>query len=212
MAHPVYLCPLLIPFSGTMSFLAANAWPVGLLNIFEHDRANRLTFEDRYRGPYDKLLNYCFGNDFTFCVGLYPQPEESREDDPLVIFVVFHTPSDSPVLFLEAKDDSWAQKAALRFRADCHMRDRYNFMLSECSLPRLWGISVLGTSMRAYCGDTKEFHVCPEYTQHPRDWSHVLPSACLKREWETDILSQEGLDKMKEIVADVLTQVDTIVK
>jgi hypothetical protein len=82
------------------------------------------------------------------------------------------------------KDDTWAQKAAFRFRADHQMRSRYGFMLSECPLPRLWGISVLGTSMQTYCGDKEAFSVDPKATPHPRASSRVLPPAYLDGEWE----------------------------
>ncbi|TEB37923.1 hypothetical protein FA13DRAFT_712282 [Coprinellus micaceus] len=170
-----------------MSLLTSEAWPVGLLNIFEHNRDNHSTFENRYRGPYDKLLNYCFGDGFTFYVGLHNPPVESRDSvdsDTLVLFVVFHKKSDSPVFFLEVKDDTWAQKAAFRLRADHQMRSRYGFMLSECPLPRLWGISVLGNSMWTYCGDKEAFSVDPKATPHPRASSRVLPPAYLDGEWE----------------------------
>lgn len=50
-----------------------------------------------------------------------------------------------PVLIVEVKDDSWAQKAELRYRADKQMRDRYGLMLDDCPTPRLWGLSVLGS-------------------------------------------------------------------
>lgn len=42
-------------------FKTDNAWPAGLLTIFDHGRAKHSTFENRY---YDKLLNY-WGSPFT---------------------------------------------------------------------------------------------------------------------------------------------------
>ena len=37
--------------------------------------------------------------------------------------------------------------------ADKLMRDRYGLMLDNCPTPSLWGLSVLGTSARVYCGN-----------------------------------------------------------
>ena len=61
-----------------------NAWPAGLLTIFEHGRAKHSTF-----GPYDKLLNYCFGSGFTFYVALQrPPASDSRDTVDFVVFLV----------------------------------------------------------------------------------------------------------------------------
>ncbi|KAI9067803.1 hypothetical protein FKP32DRAFT_1699472 [Trametes sanguinea] len=48
-----------------MPFLADDAWPDGLRIIFDHARTRNATLQNRYYGPYDKLLNYCFGDSFT---------------------------------------------------------------------------------------------------------------------------------------------------
>lgn len=55
--------------------------------------------------------------------------------------------------------DSWAQKAASRYCADGCMRDRYVLMLEDCPVPRLWGLSLLGTSARVYCGDRESYEL-----------------------------------------------------
>ena len=52
-------------------------WPGGLLSIFEHARSKPAPFETSYYGPYDKLLNYCFGSDFNF----YAAPQNPPRDD-----------------------------------------------------------------------------------------------------------------------------------
>jgi hypothetical protein len=61
---------------------------------------------------------------------------------------------DKPVLLVEVKDDSWIERAELRYRADDQMRSRYALMLEACPFPRLRGLSLLGTSARVYCGGT----------------------------------------------------------
>lgn len=194
-----------------MSFQTDNAWPAGLLTIFEHGRAKHSTFENRYYGPYDKLLNYCFGSDFTFYVAPQnPPASDSRDTVDFIVFLVVFNSDDKPVLIVEVKDDSWAQKAELRYRADKQMRDRYGLMLDDCPTPRLWGLSVLGTSVRVYCGDKASYDVTPQAIPRPEPLSRVLSPSFLAGEWDLDLLSQEGFEKMKEIVTDIFTHTENV--
>jgi len=194
-----------------MTFLTDNAWPAGLLTIFELCRAERETFENRYYGPYDKLLNYCFGSDFTFYVALQNPPIDDSRDaiDYIGLLVVFNS-KKKPVLMVDVKDDTWVCNAELRYRADKQIHDRYGLMLEDCPTPRLWGLSVFGTSMRVYSGDTRTFDVTPPRSQRPEPRSRVLPPDFLAGQWSLDILSQEGFDRMKEIVTDILTHTGNI--
>ncbi len=189
-----------------MPFQQDNAWPAGLLTIFDHARAKHTTFENRYYGPYDKLLNYCFGDNFKFYIAPQSPPRDDSRDavDFIVFLVVFDVATDRPVLMAEVKDHSWAQKAELRYRADKQMRDKYALMLDECPLPRLWGLSLLGTSMRVYCGDTTSFDVTPPAIPRPEPSTRILSPNFLAGEWELDILSDEGFAKMKDLVTDIL--------
>jgi hypothetical protein len=187
-----------------MPFQSDNTWPAGLVTIFNHACAKRPPFQNRYYGPYDKLLNYCFGGSFTFYIAPQNPPRDDSRDvfDPTVFLVVFDS-NNKPVLIVEAKDDSWIEKAELRYRADDQMRSRYALMLDECPLPRLWGLSLLGTSARVYCGDTTSFDVHPPAIVRPHQ-SCVLPTTFLAGEWAIDILTKDGFAKMKEIVTDIL--------
>jgi hypothetical protein len=174
-----------------------------LITIFNHARAKRTVFENHYYGPYDKLLNYCFGDSFNFYVAPQNPPRDDSRDAIDSIFLVVFDSEDKPVLLVEVKDDSWLEKAELRYRADDQMRSKYALMLEECSLPRLWGLSLLGTSARAYCGDTTSFDVQPPAVVRSNEL-RVLPKTFLAGEWAIDILTQEEFAKMKEIVTDIL--------
>ena len=52
-----------------------------------------------------------------------------------VVFLVLFNSDDKPVFIVEVKDDSWAQKAVLRYHADKQMRDWYSLMLDDCPTP-----------------------------------------------------------------------------
>ena len=194
-----------------MLFLTDNAWPAGLLTIFEQYRAKCEVFENHYYGPYDKLLNYCFRSDFTFYIAPQSPPNDDSHDTiEFIVFLIMFNSKKKPVLLVEVKDNSWAYRAELRYQADKQMHDWYDLILEVCPMPRLWGLSVLGTSMRIYAGDTRSFNVTPLHSQCPRPQSHVLPVNFLAGQWNLNILSQEGFDKVKEIVTDILTHIENV--
>jgi len=119
------------------------------------------------------------------------------------VFLVVFDVQRRPVLLAEIKDDAWTTKSDLRFKADEQMRQRYDSMLAACRLPRLWGLSLLGTSLRVYCGDVATEEVDPAFEDRPCP-GRTFPRNFLEGAWDIDILSQEGFAKMKEIVGDIV--------
>ncbi|KAF9778251.1 hypothetical protein BJ322DRAFT_507481 [Thelephora terrestris] len=168
-----------------MPFSTDDSWPAGLLTIFEICRNKNKPLENRYYGPYDKLLNYCFGDSFTFFVApqKYFDEDAVRDDglDFIVFFIVFDA-DRRPVLMAGIKDDSWAGNASRRLQADEQLRDRYDIMFDTCALPRLWGLSLLGTSVRVYHGDVATRDVTPPYQPRPHE-SYNVPSGFLEGGW-----------------------------
>jgi hypothetical protein len=188
-----------------MSFSTDTAWPQGLCTIFEIFRQRGKPFANRYYGPYDKLLNYCFGNSFQYFIELQSPPSDLNLPDTVDFerFMVVFNVNRCPVLIAEIKDDGWAHRADLRFKADDQIRRRYDAMLGNCPLPRLWGLSLLGTSLRVYCGTVTTGSIKPNFVPRP-DPSRILAPDFLEGAWDIDILSPEGFNKMKEIIMDVL--------
>ncbi|KIJ24730.1 hypothetical protein M422DRAFT_237347 [Sphaerobolus stellatus SS14] len=194
-----------------MPFETDTTWPPGLLTIFDHGRARSTTLENRYYGPYNKLLDYCFGNTFAYYVAPQKLPtDDNRETVDFIVFLVVFDNNGKPVFLLDVKNDNWAQNPELRFRADKQMRERYALMLHDCPVPRLWGLSVLGTSMRVYCGDTQTLNVDPPSIPRPEPSGRVLSHSFLADGWSVDIMSQDGFTKMKEIVTDILTHSNNV--
>ncbi|PPQ88996.1 hypothetical protein CVT25_005094 [Psilocybe cyanescens] len=184
------------------------AWPAGLLKIFEVCRHELQPLENRYYGPYNKLLTYCFGPDsYEFFIAPHSPPAEfSPRDTVDFVFLIVFDIQRRPVLMAEIKDDAWTTRADLRFKADEQIRQRYDSMLGDCPLPRLWGLSLLGTSLRVYCGDVVTGDVEPVFENRPSP-SRILPRNFLEGAWNIDILSQEGFAKMKKIVGDIVDNV-----
>ena len=183
-----------------MEFERDNAWPAGLLGLFE-SWATHDTFEDRYVGVYNTLLQYCFGLEHpNACIAPgNPYPDDRPSTHPIVYYVAYDVGPSDPILLVEIKDDSCADLSALRRLADEQMRELYEEMLAKCPLPRLWGLSLLGRSMRVYCGDVKSHTVDPPFKS-----GRTMPPSYLAGEWDLDILSQEGFEKMKTIIGDIM--------
>ncbi|KAF9004911.1 hypothetical protein BDZ89DRAFT_1120596 [Hymenopellis radicata] len=130
-------------------FSADTTWPDGLLTIFRNCRQAPTLPNNRYCGPYNKLLTYCFGpNSFEFFVA----PEAPEEGPPgqganFYVFIVVYDQLRRPVMIADIKDDGWVDNATLRHEADQHMLWWFDMMAYNCPLPRFWGLSLLGTSL-----------------------------------------------------------------
>ena len=186
-----------------MSFPTDVSWPQGLLDIFNISRNQNASLESRYYGPYDRLFNYAvIEGSFTFFLALQTAPDETSPRDAVdfVEFMVVLNQEQKPVLIADIEDDRWADEPYKRRRADTQMRQRFDEMLPNCAIPRLYGLSLLGTSLRVYCGDKVTGEVTPHFVGRP-DVDRILPPDFLEGLWDLDILSPDGFKKIQEIVA-----------
>ena len=199
MYHYWYKLARATPFSTDMN------WPQGLLNIFNIARNydQNVSLESRYYGPYTSLLNYTLVDGFF---SFFVSPQITRDDDspfevpdPVVSLVVFNW-EHKPVLFAQIKYDAWANNSSTCLKADTLIRNQYDDILFDCPIPQLYGLSLLGTSLRIYCGDTITGRVTPNPIDLPNG-KYDLPHNFLVGEWDLDILSLDGLKKMQQIIA-----------
>jgi hypothetical protein len=173
-----------------MPFSIDTNWPQGLLNIFNISRNQNAPVESHYYGPYDRLFNYAvIEGSFTFFLALQTAPDETSPRDAVgfVVFMVVLNQEQKPVLIAEIKDDRWVKEPDKRQRADTQMRQRYDQMLPNCPIPRLYGLSLLGTSLRVYCGDKATGKVTPHFVGRPHA-NRILPPDFLEGQWDLDIL------------------------
>ena len=136
-----------------MPFSTDTNWLPGLLNFFNISRNQKLPPESRYYGPYDRLFNYALiEGSFTFSLTPQIEPEEMSAPhdvaDSVELFVILNQ-VQKPVLIVDIQDDSWVNKPYTRQRANIRMCRWYNEMLYDCPIPRLYGLSLFGTSLRA---------------------------------------------------------------
>jgi hypothetical protein len=181
-----------------MPFDTDTAWPAPLHTIFEVSRATLGTLEHRYYGPYDKLLNYCFDGFTYFVAPQAPPRDNTTETVDFVVFLVVMDQRRRPVFLMEVKDDSHITAPSKRAAADQQMRARYDDLLYQCPLPKLYGLSVIGTKMRVYTGDAAVMTINPPRV--PTSPDRVLDRTYLEDAWNVDILSAEGFVKMKQII------------
>ena len=85
------------------------------------------------------------------------------------------------------------------------MRQRFDTFTAACPLPRLWGLSLLGTSLRVYVCDIVTGEIEPPFIEATGPApDYIFNYDFLKGGWDADILSQEAFTKMKEIVRDLV--------
>jgi hypothetical protein len=152
---------------------------------------------------------------FNFFLAPQTAPDELDPWDPvyLGLFMAVLNQEQKPVLIAEIMFDSWVNSPHYRQRADTQMRHWFDQMLQNCPLPRLYGLSLLGTSLRVYCADKATGLVTPQFVGHPDPVQILprnLPSNFLEGQWDVDILSPEGLKKMQEIVTYIKAEVDKV--
>ncbi|KAF7340991.1 hypothetical protein MSAN_02084500 [Mycena sanguinolenta] len=182
-----------------MPFATDTQWPEGLLTIFTVSRRGSGSPEDWYSGPYDKMLNYCFGDGFDFIVARQAPPaHDSGGNLDFLVHVLVLDKNCLPVLLLVVKDDTHLHNPSKRGATDIQMRFQYDQLLHRCPLPTLYGLSLLGTKMRVYTGNTVSMKVNPPSVEQPA--RGAVDSSFLADQWDLDILSHEGFLKMKEIV------------
>lgn len=90
------------------------------------------------------------------------------------------------------------------------MRQQYDQMLPSCPIPRLYGLSLLGTSLRVYCGNKNTGEVTPHFVGRPNT-NRILPPDFLGGQWGFDILSPDGLRVMQEIVVYIKAEAAKVV-
>lgn len=90
------------------------------------------------------------------------------------------------------------------------MRQWYDQVLFNCPIPRLYVLSLLGTSLRVYSGDKVTGEVTPDFVGRPHE-HRALPPDLLEGEWDLDILSPLGFAKMQEITACIKAEAASVV-
>ena len=160
----------------SMSFLTDTAWPARIVNIFGALEASGLYF-----AVYNRLLFHCFDPSEVIVT-----PEKIDFDS---IYLIVSDVANCPLLITNVENDISLNG---RFKADAQMRQRYDSLLSNCTLPMLWGLSFVGPYLRVYHGDAATGRITTPWEEH------------LEEAWNISFLSPEGFATIQEIVGDIV--------
>jgi hypothetical protein len=191
-----------------MSLLTDTAWPAYLLKLFDKCHSEPRPNE-RYSTPYNMLFIYCVAGPEPVPLMFGPpfppigSSGFNSNDFRLSLIVQDVGTPPPPVLLVDIKDESRAHSARSRLEADHHMRQLFDSVHAECPLPRLYGLSLLGTSLRVYVHDAITGEIKPAKVPI----TGCVPDDFLKGSWDIDILSQKGFDVMKEIVGEIVSNI-----
>ncbi|KAF9043567.1 hypothetical protein BDZ89DRAFT_1155968 [Hymenopellis radicata] len=183
------------------SFENATMWPPQLLAAFAAEREGS-QHESRYYAPYNKLLNWMFP---SWDYSVVPHAVTGIHSENIIYSIALFVMSRGKlVMLLDMKDDGWIARGSTRDRAEVQIRHLFYDNFNSCSLPILYGISALGTTLRVYKGNPATYEIQP-----PGRWlalpGTVLPPHFLENQWSVELLSQEGFDEMKKIAAYILS-------
>src|ERR1700748_2918527 len=139
-------------------------WPEQILEQFDQVPARTID-ESEYYGPYNSLLSFLFPVDEGFqvapkCKGpVYPGSNDFR-----TIYVV--NVNKRPVFFIEIKPRGHLQNMGARGAADEQMRDGFYNLVGNLVIPKLFGISAMGTAYSIY--------------EYGKDTTKIFPAAIHK--------------------------------
>jgi len=172
-------------------------WPNTITEQFD----NRYTTdESEYYGPYITLLTYLFPHDEHYQVApQFKGPITPGAVDFTVIYIVMKR--KVPVFFIQVKPYIHIQKQSTRELADIQMRQRFrDFSDSNLPIPRLYGISALGTQFSVY-----EYTVATRVLTPPLIASdlRIITDVAPEERWNYNLFEIVGEAKFREIVADV---------
>ena len=195
-----------------MPFPTDTQWPESLLELFETYQKH----PQRDVAHYNKLFYIAIGVDSTFYIDLQSTYNVTLPDYsipwPFSTLLVVMARERQPVLFAEIIRDEWANDTYCRESSHAQMCRRSNQILPDCPIPRLYGLSLVGTSLCVYCTDkvTRRItcHSIPDTDLTLHNPDDILPSEYLQGHWNIDILSPEGLAKMQEIIGYIKAEVE----
>lgn len=164
----------------------------------------------RFYGPYNMLLNYLFPMEGSYMVS--PQsnfPGQSKSTNSTMTFIVTH--NGHPVLFVEVRPSSHVDRVSSRESADKQMRKRFKDLVADTQVPKLYGMSVLGTRVCFYSYRKEGVAgygggIFPRTLQGDKDMATDTAPA---GRWQTDVLDPDGIKTLGNIVGhihDMLTQ------
>ena len=174
-------------------------FPKKIVSLFELSSSGGYRKESEWYGPFNALLNYVFPIEEDYVVvPQYRRPEDLKSEEFTTIFVVRH--KSHPVFFITIKPTCHIQYLSNRKEADQQTVEQLNYLFDFVKIPKLYGISALGTRICLYAVDMDTGHIVPEGIL--RDPNRITDTNPAHR-WSLDILTQKGEDRFQEVVTEI---------
>jgi hypothetical protein len=174
-------------------------WPPHIIIQFQTVTEIGLIDGSLYYGPYNGLLNVLFPGDEGFMiVPPHKRPRHPQAIDSTMVYVVQH--DNHPVFFIEIRPSGHLHKLSDRADADEQMRERFESFTQELSIPKLYGISALGTKICLYKYEVDAQVLFPERIE--RDPELINDTAPIDR-WDFNVLEEDGERRLRELVSEI---------
>ncbi|KAI5123202.1 hypothetical protein M0805_003968 [Coniferiporia weirii] len=159
--------------------------------------------ESEWYGPINSLLGHLFPVQKYQIAPQYKGPVNPGSIDFTTLYVVRYIQGKSkhPVLFIEVKPAGHLSDLSNRAAADREMCERFGHLVEALVIPKLIGISTIGSRFSVYEFDKAARTLVPAgIAPHPDYVSDIAPIA----RWADDFLdSAEGMGKFLEITQQV---------
>ena len=175
---------------------------------FEFDRAT--SDESQWYGPVNTLLWHLFPPQLYEVAPQYKGQLYPGSVDFTTLFIVRSTRpfAKHPVFFVEIKPGGQISQLSGRAVADRQMRERFERLAEGLVLPKLFGLSLIGSRFAIYEYDRASQELTPpEITRDSRILNDTAPVS----RWAHDFLDAgEGEAKFLEVVQSVKTLCDAL--
>ncbi|KAK7035053.1 RPN6-N domain-containing protein [Favolaschia claudopus] len=172
---------------------------------------NRATSdESEWYGPINTLLGYLFPPQEYEVAPQYKGPVYPGSVDFTTLYIVRSARGSSkhPICFIEIKPAGLLQELAARSAADRQMRERFDRLVECLIIPKLIGLSAIGSQFAIYEYDRASHELTP--AEIPRDTRIVNDTAPAAR-WAHDFLDGgEGEAKLLSVAQSIRELCDAL--
>ncbi|KAF9503564.1 hypothetical protein BS47DRAFT_789130 [Hydnum rufescens UP504] len=179
-------------------------WPSKITRAFATVEGGTDIFvhENRYYGPYNKLLNTLFPPDSDFIVSPNYIPANIDNDTNFILSFEI-TLRHCTVLILEVKPPQHLLFYSVREAADEQIRRRLvdlSDLSGRAPLPVLYGISAMGTKLCFYELEKAPRRLTPQRIPRDREFTNdVAP----QERWDCDVLEANGEQRLRALATQI---------
>ena len=187
-----------------------NHWPPSIALSFSRSLNAGSIRPESFHGSWNRLLNYIFPPGSKFEVTpKFPAVSTRETFDTSILLLVYM--DNSPVLILKINPSTDTPPPSLRRVVDTQLRDCLYDIVGESKVARLYGICAFGTKFALYSYDSDRKCLDPPINisdTNPYSVDSIPPQDW----WCYDIVEEEGAQKLRDVVDDVVKMCNALVE